>query len=172
MEILDSDGISWKKVGPFALPDGKFGAIEPALFFDKEGNLRMVCRDRAKSIGGTGYIWQAISRDGGVSWSPFVQTALPNPDSGIDVADLGEGRVMLFYNHSHVERRPLNFAISRDGGDSWSEPYLLDEVGEFPSAIVASSGLVHVTYSRPLSDAPGAQRGTQYVAIDPKTFFD
>lgn len=166
IEISTDRGIHWSKVGPFELPGRKFGGIEPVLFFDTNGDMRMLCRDRAHRIGEKGYIWEAISRDGGLHWSEFEQTDLPNPDAGIDVVDLGDGKRLLIYNHSHTERSPLNIALSVDGGEHWSEPYLLADTGEFPAATVTSDGMVHVTYSMRPSDSE--QRRIMHVVIDCK----
>ena len=165
IEITEDRGLHWKKVGPLALPHRKFGVIEPALFFDKEDNLRIYCRDRAHRIGEKGYIWEAISHDGGMHWSELKQTQFPNPDSAFDIVDFEEGELMLIYNHSHTNRFPLNFAISWDGGDHWSLPYLLDEKGEFPAAIVTRDGCVHVTYA--IASSHAEQRRIKHVVIDP-----
>jgi len=164
IEISEDKGIHWKKVGPLELKDRKFGVIEPALFFDKEGYLRMFCRDRAHKIGEQGYIWEAISKDGGLHWSEFTQTDFPNPDSGLDIVDLGEGKLILIYNHSHSQRFPLNLAISLDGGDRWSLPFLLDSEGEFPAGILTIDGKVHITYAAPCSQS--MQRRIKHVVID------
>ena len=166
VEISDDNGHHWKKVGPLELQERKFGVIEPTFFHDKEGNLRMLCRDRAHRIGEKGFVQMAISKDEGLSWSEFLQTTLPNPDSGVDVADLGNGKIVVVYNHSHTNRFPLNAAVSMDGGDTWSDPFVLDEKGEFPSAIVASSGLIHVTYA---VTPPGhEQRRIKHIVINPE----
>ena len=165
IEISEDGGVHWKKVGPLEVSDRKFGAIEPALFQDGAGHLRMLCRDRAHKVGGVGFIWESISEDGGLHWSELRQTELSNPDSGLDVADLGEGKIVLFYNHSHTDRFPLHMALSVDGGDHWSEPLVLAEVGEFPAAIVTADGLVHVTYAAPCADSE--QRRIKHVIIDP-----
>ena len=154
----------WKKVGPLELPDRKFGGIEPTLFFDAQGQLKMLCRDRANKIAEQGYIWEAASQDEGLHWSEFKQTSLPNPDSGIDAVDLGEGKIALFYNHSHTERFPLNLALSLDGGDHWEEPVVVDANGEFPSAALTSDGLIHVTYAVTSQDSE--QRKIKHTVID------
>ncbi len=164
IEISEDKGLHWKKVGPLELAQRKFGVISPVLFFDKEGHLRMLCRDRAHKIGEKGYIQEAISYDGGLHWSEFKQTNFPNPDSGFDVVDLGEGKIVLIYNHSHVNRFPLNLAFSLDGGDHWSEPFILDSVGEFPSAIVSADGSIHVTYA--ITSGTSAQRRIKHIVIN------
>lgn len=164
LDISDDNGVHWKKVGPLELQGRKFGVIEPALFFDRKGHLRMFCRDRAHKIGETGYIWEAISRDGGLHWSEFKQTGLPNPDAAFDVVDLGNGKLLLIYNHSHTERFPLHIAVSSDGGDHWSDPVVLDSVGEFPAGIVTKDGMVHVTYAAPAEGSE--QRRIKHVVLD------
>lgn len=164
IEILEG-GTHWKKIGPLELAERKFGVIEPALFFDKEGKLRMLCRDRARRVGGKGSIWMAISEDEGRHWSDLKQTDLPNPDSGLDVVDLGQGKLILLYNHSHTERYPLHLTVSLDGGDMWSKPLVLDEKGEVPSGILGKDGLVHITYAR--ESGPDGQRRIKHIVVNP-----
>ena len=162
IEISEDGGRKWQGIGPLALPDRPFGVIEPALFYDREGCLRMLCRDRANRIGGIGYLWMSISRDGGHHWSELQKTELPNPDSGIDVVDFGKGKIALIYNHSHTDRYPLNLAISEDGGDHWLDPIVIAETGEFPSAVLAKDGLVHITYA---AKADGEQRRIKHMVV-------
>ena len=164
IEISEDEGRHWTKVGPLALGDRPFGVIEPALFLDAQGKLNMFCRDRAHRVGETGYIWRAVSQDEGLHWSALQATTLPNPDSGFDVADLGSGELVLFYNHSHTSREVLHVAVSVDGGYTWSAPLLLSEAGEFPSAMLASDGWVHVTYATRSTDSD--QRRIKHVVID------
>lgn len=166
IDISEDQGLHWRKVGPFSLPHRPFGVIEPALFWDTQGCLRMLCRDRAHKGGEVGFIWEAISEDGGEHWSPLRQTVLPNPDSAFDVVELGEGKLMLVYNHSHTDRFPLHLAISTDGGEHWSLPLVLDERGEFPAAVATSDGQVHITYAFPV--APAGQRRIKHVVISPQ----
>lgn len=169
MDISEDKGKHWKKVGPLELAHRKFGVIEPALFLDTAGRLRMLCRDRAYKMGERGFIWEAISEDEGCNWTELRQTDLPNPDSGFDVVDLGAGKLVLIYNHSHTRRFPLHMAISLDGGDHWSQPIVLDDIGEFPAGIVTKSGLIHFTYAFPSSQSD--QRRIKHVVVDPEKLF-
>ncbi len=146
-DLSPDKGIHWSKIGPLEIPGRKFGVIEPALFEDGRSNLRILCRDRAHKIGEKGYLWTAESQDQGVSWSELTPTHLPNPDSGIDTIDLGEGRIVLLYNHSHDNRYPLHLAISSNGGNSWSSPYVIDKTGEFPAGCISQAGQLHITYA-------------------------
>ena len=168
IEISEDGGLHWKKIGPLELSHRKFGVIEPALFFDANGSLKMYCRDRAHKVKEIGYIWEATSCDQGLHWSELKQTLFPNPDAGFDIADLGEGKVALIYNHSHTDRFPLNVAFSLDGGDHWSSPLILDQVGEFPAAIATSDGRIHTSYAVPTK---AGQRRIKHIVIDPEVLF-
>ena len=166
IQVSPDCGVHWSMFGPIEIPGHRFGAIEPAIFRDKQGNLRMICRDRAHKIGLKGWLWTAKSLDGGQTWSPLEPTSLPSPDASIDIADLGNGKILLFYNHSHTSRFPLNIAISQDGGDSWMTVDVLEmEQAESPSAMVDSAGLVHITYAVPSPNSPNL--GIKYVVLDP-----
>jgi predicted neuraminidase len=164
VEMTEDQGYHWKKIGPLELPGRPFGVIEPAFFYATQGRLKMYCRDRAHKMGEIGYIWEAVSLDEGLHWSAFTQTHFPNPDSALDVIDMGEGRLMLIYNHSHTDRFPLHFAVSFDGGTQWSEPYVLDDVGEFPAAILSKEGQIHITYAAPSKHSE--QRRIKHVVMN------
>lgn len=165
IEMYSDQDKTWSKYGPLEIPGKRFGAIEPTLFYDNQGNLKLLCRDRSRRIGEMGWIWTTTSYDGGCTWMPLEKISLPNPDSAIETVDLGKGRILLIYNHSHETRYPLNVALSIDGGNTW-KPFLIleKESGEFPSAILSSDGLVHVTYAW---TPPGkSQRVIKHIVIN------
>jgi predicted neuraminidase len=58
--------------------------------------------------------------DRGATWSRPSPTALPNPNSGIDVVRLGDGALICAYNHSEKRRTPLSLARSVDRGRYWT----------------------------------------------------
>ncbi len=170
IDISKDGGRTWSKSGPLVIPGQPFGAVEPVLCFDKEGDLRLLCRDRAQRIGGVnGAIWTSVSSDMGMTWTELEKTTLPNPDSAIDVVDMGEGNLVLFYNHSSVERFPLSIAVSKDGGKTWERSCDLEEkTGEFPAAICAKDGMVHITYAYGMESG---QRKIKHTVIDPAKLF-
>lgn len=146
MEITPDGGKTWSKYGPLAYPGELRGVIQPTIFLDREGNLRMLCR----STNRIGSICSALSKDGGKTWSELKSTGLPHPNSGIDAADLKDGRIVLIYNHTKNDRYPLNVGVSKDGGDTWEMKATLEsEPGEYsyPAVIQTSDGLVHTTYT-------------------------
>ena len=170
IDISRDGGKTWIKRGPLTIPDQPFGVIEPALFFDKEGNLHLFCRDRALRDGRIdGHIWSAVSKDLGNTWSPLEKTDLPNPDSAFDIVDMGNGNLVLIYNPSQTERFPFTIAISVDGGKNWENKCNLEEkTGEMPAAILSHDGLIHATYAYEIESG---QRRIKHVLIDPAKLF-
>ena len=159
MDSSPDRGRTWHKHGPIFVPNQGFHVIQPTLFYDQEGNIRMVCRSRSPKR-----ICTAISHDEGKTWSMAQPTELPNPSSGIDAVNLPDGRVALIYNHSTDNRHNLSIAISEDGGDTWQAEALIleNEPGEFsyPAMIVGEDGNLHATYT-------WNRERIKYVVIDP-----
>jgi len=145
VDITPDGGRTWKKSQPINVDGQLFGIIQPTLFFGTGGEIRMLARSHQ-----VGRVCAAGSCDDGVTWTPAVPTALPNPNAGIDAVNLQDGRVLLVYNDCEEGRSPLNVAISSDGGKTWEMKLVLeDQPGEYsyPSVIQAKNGQVHITYT-------------------------
>lgn len=113
------------------------------------------------------------SSDAGLTWSPMVESELPNNNSGIDAVTLRDGRHLLLYSHStrnqqkmgHKGRGILNLAISKDGR-SWEAALVLDYIDgkdlqySYPSIIQSADGLVHIVYT-------WHRKRIKHVVIDP-----
>lgn len=164
IEILSPDG-KWSKYGPLEIPGKRFGALEPALFWGSEGQLVLLCRDRSQKIGQEGWIQRAESWDQGKTWTELKPTNLPNPDSGVTVVSLEPRRQLIVFNDSPTNRFPLTVGLSEDDGKTWKRLFNLEEEsGEFPSAVLDSSGHVHVTYA--WVPQGKTQRQIKHVVID------
>src|SRR5690606_13655106 len=102
------------------------GVIQPALWESKPGHVHMLMRSSS------GKICRSDSEDYGKTWGPIVETALPNNNSGIDIAHIGGESIALIYNpvgENWGKRYPITVAISNDNGHS--SPIKLDsEQGE------------------------------------------
>ena len=110
------------------------------------GEIRMLMRSTER----IGRIMMASSTDRGLTWSPAHPTSLPNPNAGIDVVRLRDGRLILVYNHTREGRTPIDLAVSSDDGASWSDPVILEGgPGEYsyPAVIQTADGLLHITYT-------------------------
>ena len=120
------------------------GVIQPALWESKPGHVHMLLRSSS------GKICRSDSEDYGKTWSPIVETELPNNNSGIDVAHIGGESIALIYNPvegNWGKRYPITVAVSNDNGKTW--PIKLDiEKGEgddelsYPSIFYENGHLV------------------------------
>mmetsp|Transcript_33086 Transcript_33086/g.59262 ORF Transcript_33086/g.59262 Transcript_33086/m.59262 type:complete len:129 (-) Transcript_33086:68-454(-) len=99
-----------------------------------------------------GRIYRADSTDGGQTWTTARPTTMPNNNSGIDVARLLDGTLVLAFNPSSG-RSPLSLAVSKDNGETWDRRFYDVErsPGEFsyPAIISWTEGLgFSMTYTR------------------------
>ena len=122
----EDQGRSWTAT-PFIPMDRDIitgeGVIQPALWESSPGIVHMLLRSSA------GAICRSDSKDYGKTWSPVYKTSLPNNNSGIDLTQLEDGRLVLAYNPvsgNWAPRTPLAAAVSADNGVTWSEPDTLD----------------------------------------------
>ncbi len=153
---------TWKRIGPINMPD-EFNAIQPTFLTHKDGTIQVLCRTQESVIS------TSQSKDGGKTWSKMEATNLPNPNSGIEVVTLQDGRHLLIYNHlgsgktGWGRRGLLNLAISEDG-KTWRKVGVLEkeEKQEFsyPAIIQAENGLVHISYT-------WKRQRIKHVVIDP-----
>jgi len=155
----------WKRIGPIHEPS-TFNAIQPTFLEHPNGKLQVLCRTKE------GVISTSFSEDGGNTWSPMGKTSLPNPNSGVDVVTLADGRHLLIYNHlgsgktGWGRRGLLNLAISNDGIE-WRRIGVVEqeEKAEFsyPAMIQAHDGRVHLTYT-------WKRQRIKRVVLDPSKF--
>ena len=141
-------------LGEYAVPDADdLGAIQPAVYRRGDG-FEALARTRS------GYIGRTESRDGR-HWSPLEPTPLPNPNSGIDVANLPDGSALLAYNPAITPegrwggaRTPIALALSGADG-AWRDVMTLDDdtfapdggAPEFSYPAVICGDAVHVVYT-------------------------
>lgn len=153
---------SWRRIGPINSKD-EFNAIQPTFLQHADGRLQVLCRTKESVIS------TSFSDDGGDSWSPMKETSLPNPNSGIEVVTLRDGRHLLIYNHlgsgqtGWGRRGLLNLAISEDGL-TWYKAAVLERETKaefsYPAIIQSSDGLVHLSYT-------WKRQRIKHVVIDP-----
>jgi predicted neuraminidase len=150
IEVASPDLTEWKKYGPFIIPNQPFGCIEPALTFDEEGKLLMLCRNRAAKRNLKGFAWSATSTDFGKTWTPFTQTEIPNPDSPLDIIKLKDGRLLMALNPEHKGRSRLSLFTHEEG--NWTLVTDIEKIEEaeisFPSIVQSKhDSLLHIVYS-------------------------
>jgi predicted neuraminidase len=139
-------GATWTRHGPIIVPGKPFGVIQPALWQTWSGTVRMLMRSTEQ----IGRLVVSSSRDGGLTWEAGRPTNIPNPNAGLDVVRLQDGRLVLVCNHLPQGRDTLHIAVSTDEGETWSDP-LVVEGGEgeysYPAVIQSADGLLHITYT-------------------------
>jgi predicted neuraminidase len=124
------------------------GIIQPTLWESSPGHVHALLRSSS------GIICRSDSKDYGKTWSPVYKTSLPNPNSGIDVAKLSDGTLVLAYNpttHDWGSRGRLSLAVSFDNCKSWPKKVDLengkkDDEYSYP-AIISFNDSVAVTYT-------------------------
>ena len=146
VERSTDHGVTWTRHGPITVAGEPFGVIQPALWETPRGEVRMLLRSTDR----IGRLVASSSRDGGLTWEPGRPTRLPNPNAGIDVVRLQDGRLVLVYNHLSRGRDSLHLAVSADDGDTWADPIFLNGgPGEYsyPAVIQTADGHLHITYT-------------------------
>ncbi|WKN30383.1 exo-alpha-sialidase [Porifericola rhodea] len=124
------------------------GVIQPTLWESEPGHVHMLIRSSA------GVICRSDSEDYGKTWSPIYKTELPNPNSGIDLAQLEDGTLALAYNRDDENwgaRAPLSIALSFDNGKTWPRMLDVEKGGEddefsYP-AIISFGDSLALTYT-------------------------
>jgi predicted neuraminidase len=67
------------------------------------------------------------THDAARQWTAPAQTALANPDAGLDGLALPNGRVLVALNDVDVERDTLSLVVSDDAGRSWTTVHRLED---------------------------------------------
>ena len=121
------------------------GIIQPTLWEDDSG-VHALMRS------GEGFIYRADSADDGETWTEAYPTDLPNNNSGIDLARLPGGELLLCMNPvsgNFAARSPISLFLSSDGGAGWTRLMDLEGgAGEYSyPAVVCRDGRVYITYT-------------------------
>jgi hypothetical protein len=147
MAITDDWGETWHTSTP--LVGG--GNIQPSIAKRKDGSLYTLMRDNGPP---PKRLHASESRDRGETWSPVVDSDLPNPGAGAEITGLADGRWALIYNDTEQGRHSLAVAISDDEGRTWkwkrhleAAPAGRGEEFHYPSIIQARDGTLHASYS-------------------------
>lgn len=144
--ITDDLGQTWRASRPMV----GFGPIQPTLAAKKNGELVAYCRDSGDA---PFRVLKSISTDAGETWSPTVDTDVPNPGSSLEVIVLHNGDWLMVLNDTEEGRHQLAVWLSDDEGATWKwKRYIGDsektpQYFAYPSMIQSRDGLIHLTYT-------------------------
>ncbi len=126
MFVSDDQGKTWQRSNVLDIGQGRHdhaGSIEGAVVERKDGSLYQLLRTE------TGWLYEAVSRNGGLLWEDFKQSQIKSVTCCPQMARLADGRIALLWNHparhrprnSH-SREELSIAFSSDECATWSAP--------------------------------------------------
>ncbi len=153
--ISDDGGETWSSSEPLV----GAGAIQPTIARRHDRTLVAYMRDNGPP---PKRVHMSTSPDNGETWSPVVDTPIPNPGSGLEVINLRDGSWAMIYNDTEKGRHSLAVSLSDDEGLSWrwKRHLELDSRGagagsfHYPSIIQARDGTLHASYSYFLNHLP------------------
>ena len=148
MGISDDGGLNWTGSEPII----GYGGVQPSVVRKNDGTLVAYLRDNGPPPKRAQI---SYSKDDGVSWTPAVDSEIPNPGTSLEVIRLRNGDWIVLHNDIERGRHSLAAAISNDEGKTWKWKRHLDGNPEkpgnvqyhYPSVIQAKDGFIHVTYS-------------------------
>ncbi len=145
--ISDDRGASWRPSSPII----GAGNIQACIVPRQDGSLVAYMRDNGPP---PKRLQVAESRDRGETWTPGVDSEIPNPGSGADVIALRDGTWAFIGNDTEKGRHSLAVWLSDDEGRSWKARRHLElaesEAGSsfgYPSLIQSRDGSLHASYS-------------------------
>jgi predicted neuraminidase len=148
MAFSDNWGDSWQVSSPLC----GAGNIQPSVVRRHDGSLFAMMRDNGPP---PKRLMASSSSDRGETWTPVVDTDLPNPGSGAEVIGLKNGHWALIGNDTERGRYSLAVWISEDEGRTWKWKRHLEldlqaaheSSYHYPSLLQSRDGTLHATYS-------------------------
>ena len=103
--------------------------LEPSFYLRGQDSIVMTMRDQRSSY----YILASVSTDNGKTWSPTVQTLMPDSRSKQCAGNLPDGTAYIVNNPYRINkpRCPLAITLSKDGY-TFTHSYLLRGLDDLP----------------------------------------
>ena len=156
-------GASWRRCGHIQTAE----TAEPCVLELTDGRILMFLRAE------DGHIWRSVSEDAGDNWSAAESTQLVQSNHPAELFRLADGTIALGYDASldrgRRARTALGLRFSKDEGDTWSEPLIVEAQPEpqpprfsigYPSIAEDQNGNILVSYYHKWQQ-PGEELTTQ-----------
>lgn len=145
----EDDGLTWEKQTPMERPKYRrmwVNMIQPTLWQSADQSVHCLLRTNQ------GAVYRSDSEDLGITWCKPYRTALPNNNSGLDLAQDSKGNLWLLYNpvsQNWGDRTPLTLAVSKDDGETFKDVINLEvNPGEYSyPAITCVDDKLYLTYT-------------------------
>lgn len=129
-----------------------FALMEPGITpVGANGRLKMTIRTMQ------GFVYFSTSMDNGVTWNGLYKSNINTPESPQVIKSLGTSDTMLMiwnntpYTPGHLNRNPLTFAYSINGGDVWQNPRNIKNTPQlnylYPTIYHDRNDTIMVTYA-------------------------
>jgi sialidase-1 len=122
-------GKTWKRSNVLDIGQGRHdhaGSIEGTIVERKDHSIYQLLRTE------TGTLYQAVSRDGGLTWNDFRSSGIPSVTCCAQLGRLADGRIALLWNRpprlepaNRRNREELSIAFSSDECKTWSDPVIV-----------------------------------------------
>ncbi|HPA48050.1 MAG TPA: sialidase family protein [bacterium] len=148
--LSDDGGETWAASKPIV----GLAGIQPTVIQKNDGTLVAYLRDSGDP---PGRVLMSTSADNGETWTPAVDTDIPNPSSSLEVIKLHNGLWAMVHNDSERNRGTARVALSEDEGKTWKWSRHLGTTESYAyfSMLQAKDGLIHISYSY----SPGGDKG-------------
>ncbi|MGC9316800.1 MAG: sialidase family protein [Armatimonadota bacterium] len=150
--VSTDNGETWQASEAIDLADvgghgSHAGALEPSVVELRDGRVWMLIRTKL------GRFLQSYSSDGGLTWSSPEDSRFRSPNSPCQVVRLSGGNLAIAWNNTMGttgDRQALSVALSRDDGESWTEPVVCATASEvsYPFILEAGPGELLISSGR------------------------
>lgn len=155
--VSDDKGLTWKRSHLLDIGVGSHdhaGSIEGSVIERKDGSLYLLLRTES------GWLYEATSQDGGLTWGGFQQSGLKSVTCCPQMGRLLDGRIALLWNRpprarpedAH-SREELSLAFSADECRTWTDPVVIAARYDVPGG--AEPGNRRVSYPYLYEKSPG-----------------
>jgi predicted neuraminidase len=148
MALSDDWGATWSASHPLVSQ----GGVQPSLVRKMDGTIVALMRDNGPP---PKRVLKSESKDQGLTWSPVVDTDIPNSGTGLEVIRLASGNWVLINNDTEQGRHQLSVSVSDDEGTTWKWTRHLESdapgpeatTAAYPSIIQAKDNSIHASYT-------------------------